>query len=118
MYNFEQVITEIINRLKATSGEEFFYVLTHALNKHTGADFTFIARINQENYTSKTICLVANGKQMDNFEYSLINTPCAEVNNDEVCIYEQNICQLFPDDQLLIDMHIEGYVGTPLYDSL
>ncbi|MCJ8319561.1 MAG: ATP-binding protein [Colwellia sp.] len=117
MSNFEQVLPEIINSLKSTSGEDFFNALTLQLCKHTGADYTLIARLNQERYSSKTISLVAKGLLAENFEYTLKNTPCAEVNSGSVCIYPKNICQLYPDDQLLIDMKIEGYIGIPLHDS-
>jgi len=117
MSDYEHILPEIINSLKSASGDEFFSTLTLQLHKHIGADYTLIARLNQERYKSKTICLVAKGKIAENFEYSLEHTPCAEVNNNDICIYPQNICRLFPHDQLLIDMKIEGYIGTPLHDS-
>ncbi len=117
MSDYEHILPEIINSLKSASGDEFFNNLTLQLHKHIGADYTLIARLNQKSYKSKTICLVAKGQIADNFEYSLENTPCAEVNNNDICIYPQNICRLFPHDQLLIDMKIEGYIGTPLHDS-
>jgi signal transduction histidine kinase len=117
MSDYEHILPEIINSLKSASGHEFFNTLMLQLQKHSGADYTMIARINQKNHMSKTICLVAKGKVEKNFEYSLENTPCAEVNNNEICVYQQDICGLYPHDQLLIDMHIEGYIGTPLHDS-
>ena len=117
MSNFKQVLPEIINSLKSTSGEDFFNALTLQLNKHTGADYTLIAKLNHNSYSSKTISLVAKGQLAENFEYSLKNTPCAEVNDNSVCIYPQNICSLYPHDQLLIDMKIEAYLGAPLHDS-
>jgi signal transduction histidine kinase len=118
MSNYEHMLPEIINSLKSTSGEDFFNTLTLQLDKHIGADYTLIARLNQESNSSKTICLVAHGKLVANIEYSLLNTPCAEVNNNSICIYPNGITNLYPDDQLLIDMNIEGYIGTPLHDSL
>lgn len=118
MSNYEHILPEIINSLKSTSGEDFFNTLTLQLHKHIKADYTLIARLNQGNHSSKTICLIAKGKLVANIEYSLINTPCAEVNNNSICIYPQGITNLYPEDQLLIDMNIEGYIGTPLHDSL
>ena len=117
MSDLEHILPEIINSLKSASGDEFFNTLIQQLNNHIGADYTFIARLNQEDFKSKTICLVAKGQLVENFEYSLENTPCAEVSKNEICIYQQDICRLYPHDQLLIDMKIEGYIGTPLHDS-
>jgi len=117
MSNYDHILPEIINSLKSTSGEEFFNTLTLQLHKHIGADYTLIARFNPDEYCSKTICVVAKGKLTQNFEYSLEHTPCADVISNSVCIYPQNICKLYPNDQLLIDMNVEGYIGTPLLDS-
>jgi len=117
MSDYEKILPEIINSLKSTSGEDFFNTLTLQLHKHIGADYTLIARLDKEGFSSKTISLVAKGRLAENFEYSLENTPCAEVNNNNVCIYPQGICNAFPHDQLLVDMNIEGYIGSPLLDS-
>ena len=117
MSDYEHILPEIINSLKSASGDAFFNTLTLQLHKHIGADYTLIARLNQESSKSKTICLVAKGQIAENFEYSLENTPCAEVNNNKICIYQHDICRLYPHDQLLKDMNIEGYIGAPLHDS-
>ena len=117
MPNYDHILPEIINSLKSTSGEAFFNTLTLQLHKHIGADYTLIARLDPDKYHSTTICVVAKGELVKNFEYSLEHTPCAEVINNSVCIYPQNICNLYPNDQLLIEMNVEGYIGTPILDS-
>ena len=117
MTQFEQYISTILTTLKSSYGEELLNTLTLQLHSIINADYTFIARLDTEKYTSTTISLVAKGEIADNFEYSLKSTPCADVSDDSVCMYPEGICQLYPDDQLLIDMNIEGYVGTPLHDS-
>ncbi|MEW6991179.1 ATP-binding protein [Colwelliaceae bacterium 6441] len=117
MNSYEEYIPKVIESLRSSYGEEFFNSITLQLNDIISADYTFIARLNKERYTSQTISLVAKNNITDNFEYSLTDTPCADVSDDSVCMYPQNICTLYPHDQLLIDMNIEGYVGTPLHDS-
>jgi len=117
MSDYEHILPEIISSLKSASGDEFFSTLTLQLHKHIGADYTFIARLDQQSYSARTICLIAKGKVAENFEYSLENTPCAEVDINGVCIYPQDVCRIYPDDQLLREMEIEGYIGSPLHDS-
>ncbi len=34
-----------------------------------------------------------------------------------MCTYSSGVQRLFPEDRLLADMNVEGYVGTPLFDS-
>ncbi|RRJ84251.1 GAF domain-containing sensor histidine kinase [Aestuariirhabdus litorea] len=113
----ETLLREIIEGVSNTYGEAFFNRITLQLHKVIGADYTFIARLDRQKYTSRTIALVAHGELADNFEYSLEHTPCANAADDSICCYPSGICEHYPDDQLLLDMKIEGYLGTPLHDS-
>ncbi|MCJ8337917.1 MAG: ATP-binding protein, partial [Pseudomonadales bacterium] len=117
MNSFEQYLPQIIKSLKATYGADFFNSLTLQLNQVIGADYTFIAKLDAQRNTSQTISLVSDGEILDNFEYSLHDTPCADVSGNAVCIHPENIAVLYPNDLLLIEMGIEGYIGTPLQDS-
>ena len=112
-----QKIHEVLEAISNSYGDDYFNKITLSLNSIIAVDYTFIARINEQNYSSQTIALVANGVVKNNIEYSLKDTPCANVTQNSTCIYLKNICSLFPDDQLLIDMDIQGYIGTPLIDS-
>lgn len=113
----ESILHHIISALKNTSGDEFFNTIALQLDKIIKADYTFIARINKQQHTSKTISLIAKGKVAENIEYSLRHTPCDDVYGDTTCVYPSGICQLYPKDQLLVDMKVEGYIGAPLYSS-
>ena len=117
MSTLEQQLPDIIKSLSSTYGSAFFNELTLQLNKFIDADYTFIAKLDTEKNISKTISLVAKGKLADNIEYSLVSTPCADIGDDAVCIFPQDICKLYPEDQLLVDMNIQGYVGVPLHNS-
>lgn len=110
-------IQNIIEAVSNTYGDDFFNSITLALHNVIGADYTFIGLFDKEKFTSETIALVAKGQIVDNIEYSLTNTPCADVEKGSICYYRNNVCQVFPKDQLLIDMKIEAYLGTPLYNS-
>ena len=57
-----------------------------------------------------------NGEILSSFEYDLINTPCENVIRKSVCYYPENIQKLFPDDQLLVDLNIDAFIGVPLFD--
>lgn len=113
----EQVLRDIIEGVSNNYGRTFFDTITLKMHQAIGADYTFIARLDVDAYMSRTISLVAGGDVVDNMEYSLQHTPCANVADDSVCLYPKDIISQFPKDQLLIDMGIEGYIGTPLHDS-
>jgi len=110
-------IRQVIEAVSNTYGDDFFNAITLALHDIIKADYTFIAILDKDASVSKTIALVAHGKFAENFEYSLTDTPCANIADDSVCYYKEHVCAHFPKDQLLIDMNIEAYLGTPLHDS-
>ncbi|WP_057829903.1 sensor histidine kinase [Colwellia sp. TT2012] len=110
-------IQEVIEAVSNSYGNEFFTKVTLALNKVIAADYTFIARLDSQAHSCKTAVFVAKSKVVDNFEYSLENTPCANVADNSVCFYPKDICKYYPKDQLLLDMKIQAYLGTPLLDS-
>lgn len=108
---------KIITALKSTYGKDFLDTITMQLHRSIGAQFTFIAKLDESRTISQTLSLVAGDDFGENFKYSLEGTPCADVSGDSTCIYPQKICHLYPKDQLLIDMGVDGYVGAPLHDS-
>jgi len=117
MSEFAAVLPEILKGLESTYGDEFFNKMTFQLDKVIDADYTFIASIDMAQNIAKTISMVVDGAFVDNFEYDLVHSPCAVVMDDLVCIYPENICGVFPNDKLLVDMGIEGYVGVALHNS-
>jgi len=49
--------------------------------------------------------------------YELKHTPCENVVCGKLECYPEKVTNLFPQDQLLVDMNIESYLGSPLRDS-
>ena len=113
----EHVLRGIIEGISNNYGKAFFESIVLKMHEAVHSDFAFITRIDDIDRMSRTIVLVESGQIIDNIEYGLKDTPCAEVRNDNMCLYPQDICKYFPNDQLLVDMGIEGYVGAPLTDS-
>lgn len=116
MQNLEQMF-DVIRSLKMDYGENFFSSLTSHLHQMIGADYTFIARLEPSRSVSQTVAFYTKQGRQDNFEYDLMHTPCADVSHDTICMYPAKICDIYPKDQLLIDMHINGYIGVPLHAS-
>jgi PAS domain S-box-containing protein len=65
----------------------------------------------------RTMAVWAQGQSGSNFEYALSGTPCETVVNKELCCYPRDVQQRFPEDQMLLDLGAESYVGAPLFDS-
>lgn len=111
------LLSEIIEAVSNTYGNEFLNRITEKLSRVIWADYTFIALFDKEKYESKTVALVAKGTLVDNMAYSLEGTPCANVYENNVCYYPTDVQKFFPKDLLLVEMKIKGYIGTPLINS-
>lgn len=107
-------IEGIIKSLANINNTNFFADICLALSNAISADFVFIATLNNRHDTATTIALCQGDKLLDNISYSLEQTPCANVCHEKVCTHTAGIQALYPDDLLLIEMGIEGYVGVPL----
>ncbi|QOL25113.1 sensor histidine kinase [Thalassotalea sp. LPB0316] len=117
MQNVNEQISNIISNLKSSWGDDFYSHLLLQLNSVIKADYLFIAKLNDAQDMSTTICLVAGNEVVDNFSYDLLDTPCADVSDDSVCVYQSGVCNFYPKDQLLVDMGIDAYIGTPIHES-
>lgn len=110
-------VRSIVASLSSARGENFFNTIVLALANAIDADHTYVAELN-EDYSVATSIAHAMGKELvDNFSYELLDTPCADVCDDSVCMYNGGVQQAYPNDALLVEMGIESYVGTPLKDS-
>ncbi|MDH3972825.1 MAG: PAS domain S-box protein [Deltaproteobacteria bacterium] len=112
----ENALSFVAQRGWRTNGENFFEALSRYLAHALGVDYAFIARLIDDEHAA-TVALFARGEIVENFEYALEGTPCKEVVGRKTCIYPENIQELFPEDEMLVTMGIESYVGVPLWGT-
>ena len=111
------VIPAVMDGIANTRGNDFFRAITKRLSLAISADYTFIGRFEDQYSKAQTIAVCKNDELIENFEYNLKGTPCELVSGNCESLYGMGIQQEFPNDQMLIDMDIEGYFGTPLNNS-
>jgi len=110
----EYRIKSIVKSLANINSSNFFYDICLSLGKAINADFVFIATLCDNHTLATTIALASEGEIIDNIAYSLAETPCEKTLNSTICTHTCGIQHLYPNDILLVDMGIEGYVGIPL----
>ncbi|MFQ5571803.1 MAG: PAS domain S-box protein, partial [Rhodothermales bacterium] len=114
----EEAMRAVAEGVSGATGEEFLNALVTFLAQTLEVDFVFIGALSGEIQDSiQTIAVCAHGEIIDNFEYALHNTPCDNVVGDRLCTYPDRVQELFPLDHLLVEMGIESYMGTPLFDA-
>ncbi|WP_085300360.1 putative bifunctional diguanylate cyclase/phosphodiesterase [Cognaticolwellia mytili] len=113
----EHRIKAIIKSISNINNDNFFDEICLSLSRAINADFVFIATINDTKTNATSLAVANKGCLVDNFTYPLKSTPCAEVVSESICTYSCNVQNLYPDDELLVNMKIDGYVGIPLKTS-
>jgi len=63
-------------RVFETTGETFFRSLTTHLNSIVHADYVSVAELSECGTRCRTVAVSAEGKNLENLEYELENTPC------------------------------------------
>jgi PAS domain S-box-containing protein len=116
--NTEAAIRHIAAGVSVTSGEQFFSQLVLKLAQLFDADYGFVGLLDKnEPDVINTYAACAHGEPAANFSYTLTGTPCANVVGQATCSHTTGVQQMFPEDQLLVDMGVDAYIGTPLFDS-
>lgn len=107
----------IAQRGWSSDGEPFLTALARYIGKTLEIDYVIIDRLNDDQTEAETIAIFERGNILPNIRYPLKGTPCEHVMNGEFCCYPRDIQQCFPEDLMLVDLHVESYIGLPLWDS-
>ncbi len=65
----------------------------------------------------RTLAFCDNGRLGEEFVYGLVGTPCGDVIHAEACFHAHGVQIRYPEDSALVELGIEGYLGTSLVDS-
>lgn len=111
----EEALHTIVEGSAHATGEMFYQLLVRHLAIAFDRRYVFIAEFAPgKTERVRTVAAWANGELVENFEYDLSDSPCANVVQSSYCFYPCNIQQEFPRDKLLVEMGAESYMGIPI----
>jgi diguanylate cyclase (GGDEF)-like protein/PAS domain S-box-containing protein len=114
----EALLFNIAQGVAAETGESFFRSLAKHLAGALDADFAFVGELLPDTVSRvRTVAVVQDQLSMENFEYALAGSPCAEVVSLGSCAFPREVAREFPDDLMLAENDIQAYVGHSLADS-
>lgn len=114
----DEAIKTIASTESSTSGDDLFQALVTNMASMFNADYAFIGLIDKDDaMLINSYMVYARGKIVQNFSYSLSGTPCLTVIGNEACAYPEHVQQLFPDDEMLVEMNVDSYIGIPLHSD-
>lgn len=113
----QDTIVKVAQTVSGSSGKQFYQLLTKNMASALGASAGIIGRINPDSGSVTTLALVLENVLHENVTYDLKGTPCSRLTNRRVCIFEDNVPTLFPDDHYLVELGIQGYAGIALHNA-
>ncbi len=114
----DEAIKTIASTVSNVAGNDFFKTLVTNMAEMLNADYAFIGLIDKKDPSLiNTYVIYAHGKIAPNMSYCLKGTPCVNVVGKEACSYPEHVKQLFPNDELLVEMNVESYIGIPLFSD-
>jgi PAS domain S-box-containing protein len=113
----DEVMRQIVVGTSAAIGDKFLKSIVKHLATSLRVKYAFIGEFLGDKLENiETLAAWANGELAENFEYSLRGTPCENVVERKLCYYPRKVQEIFPSDQLLVEMGVESYLGVPLFD--
>lgn len=111
------VLRHIYEGTATTTGDDFFRALVRSTAAAMGTRYAFVSEFAGSRRRVRTI-VFWNGETFgDNFEYDLDGTVCEGVLAGELGYYPKGVAALFPREEALTTMGIEGYLAVPMIDA-
>lgn len=113
----DKSVRQILASTSSKNGPDFFEEMAKVMQTVTKSSYTFIGELAEDGEV-QTIAVSHDGQLQKNFAYNLEGTPCIKLIGGSVCVHPSNVATLFQNDQILADLNIEGYIGTPILNHV
>lgn len=110
----EQVLGTLLDSGGSSSLQDKLRDAVVQLTGLLGARFGHIGRLSEDGRRIRTLAVVRDGKVVENYEYDLAGSPCAVAIRESICAYPRELQAAFPEDQSLVELNVESYLGVVL----
>jgi PAS domain S-box-containing protein len=113
----EAVLVDMAQGLSAETGEAFFRSVVHHLAKAVGADLVMVGETSSDQSVT-SLAMIQDGVPQPDIRYELAGTPCNVASGQsDLCIFDDGVQALFPQDRFLVDGGYRAYAGIALRDA-
>ncbi|MDP3825109.1 MAG: ATP-binding protein, partial [Polaromonas sp.] len=108
---------DVAKALSVGTGEAFFRSVVQHLALAIGADLVIVGETMADQSVA-SLAMVQDGELQPDIRYALAGTPCDKVlSQSDLCVYNEGLQQLFPNDRILVEGNFHAYVGAALRDA-
>ncbi|TDQ40621.1 EAL domain-containing protein [Tepidicella xavieri] len=103
--------------LARLSGQAFFRGVCQHLTQALGLDMAFVGRLDASGLRVQVVGGCDGDRPLEPFTYDLAGTPCENVMSSGNAVYPSEVQALFPDDEALVHLGVQSYIGNALLDK-
>ncbi len=103
----------IVESAVGAVSHDYFDEIVGKLCGWLNCDYAAVSRV-QDGLTARALSMQLDGMFSHDVSYSLTGTPCKKVLEDGFYYCPEGVARLFPEDEDLICLGAEGYIGTAL----
>lgn len=116
--NEDEALRLIIEGTVAETGVEFFQALVKNLATAMGTFGAWVTEHLPETKRLRTIAFWMDGRQVPEFDYSIVGTACEPVVTAKKLFHiPERIIELYPNEPELVEWNAVSYLGVPLLDT-
>ena len=108
----------LLEKTSRASGNDFFRGLASGIAAALGMKYGLVGVVLPGTHSVRTRAVWGGDRWLDDFEYGLAGTPCADVlEGVESCFHHAGVARDYPEDLMLAELGIESYFGIPVRDA-
>ncbi len=112
----EEALHTLVESMVGISGQAYFQKVTRELCRWFDAEGSYIGELTDD-FELKPICMLMDGKIIENHVCKMIGTPCEQVISQGPRYFPKETQALFPHTVFLQEYNIQGYAGIPIRDQ-
>ncbi|MGX5201956.1 putative bifunctional diguanylate cyclase/phosphodiesterase [Aliikangiella sp. IMCC44632] len=114
----QKLISSMAMSVTNSDSSDFFDDQVLSIAKTFDCKYVFMGLIDKNNPRSiETISVAGNAQLIDNFCFSLNDTPSMQPVAESMYFIEDNAMQVFEDDWLIRKLSVDSFIGCPIFNN-
>ena len=112
-----EMLSSMVKVTSRITGMEFFCALTELLSKNFGVTTAMVAKIDPKLNKAISVCCWHKTGYLGKLDFNLDTSSSQNVLKGYTTFYPTKLREMFPDDQLVKTLEVDGYMGTPVFNA-
>lgn len=112
-----EMLSMLVKHTSKVTGDTFLRTITELLAKIFGVSMAQIAKVDHSSQTAETLYYWPECEENHTSRYDFTTGPSMNAVKGYTTFYPSHLRDLFPNDRIIRKLHVESYVGAPIYNT-